>query len=161
MQSKYLSINEVLLSFETGEPLHDHVLAASIARAKADPNVWNVFLLISPDDYSRQRLRLQGFGFVVTGNVSENATTLLKLKCPIRTSGETGTRELAVAPPTIPPSQEERAALAQLDPNRYSDEVVSRNVARIMATEGRKSEADNSRTLAEAALRTQYRREGQ
>ena len=104
---------------------------------------------------------LESFGFVLSGTTTKNTEVLGIFRLQLRRIGENCVNpELSTGlAPVLAPSSEEQSAIASLDHSRYSDEVIERNVARIIAESAGQQQEDNSLTLAKAALRTQHHRE--
>ena len=102
------------LELEAGEELQRHVLQAAVTRAVTDPNMWAVYLIILPAVANANKDLLLECGFLYSGNLSRGNETFLRCKRHIRTSGEAGGSNLAVAQPTLSPTDMERHAIERM-----------------------------------------------
>lgn len=112
MKQIQVNQNEVMLEFEESEPFQPHVLLTAMSAAAANSSIWNLFLVVPVAIVNEHAGFLRERGFLTAGTVSRDAQTFLKLRWPIRTSGETGS--LAVAEPTLPPQDYEKSAVAEM-----------------------------------------------
>lgn len=118
MRFEYVSQNEVEVTPEGGECV-ETVARMAVNRGQQDINVWNVVIVLPVIEWAQSRVALQTLGYLPAGNKSVDNTTLVKLKCAVRSSGDGGfesvdDRDLAVNPPVLPPTATERAAIDEL-----------------------------------------------
>jgi hypothetical protein len=118
MKFEYVSRNEVNVTPEVGENV-ETVATLAVSRALQDIAVWNVVIVLPVSEWAQSRIALQTLGYLPAGNKSVDNTTLVKLKCAVRRSGDGGTEsvndvDLAVNPPVLPPTATEQAAINEM-----------------------------------------------
>ena len=102
---------QATLTLDANENLLEHILRASVQYVIDDSaEIWNVFLLISPETANANFDMLFRSGFQIAGTLSADAKTTLKLRKSLRRSSDGGSR-LTVALPMLAPSDEERKAV--------------------------------------------------
>jgi hypothetical protein len=117
------------ITLDVGEILQDHVLRTAVRHVIDDSaGIWNCDLHLSPETMSDHADTLRDLGFWSAGMVDN----LMLLRKSLRHSGDGGNTSVdpnfAVQPPTIPPSREEVAAIAETHQNidRYTAEVLKK-----------------------------------
>jgi len=90
MKTEHVSLNEVCVTFDDRD---DILLGAQFAvtDAQRDPNVWNVYLTMTTEQWGLARIELQELGFVPAGFLSADAKTRVKVKKNIKKSSDGGT----------------------------------------------------------------------
>jgi hypothetical protein len=108
--------HEMTVTFDDDE---DIVTGARHAASQGENNehVWSVFLVLTLEQWSPERMKLQELGFLPAGFVTVDAKTNVKVKKSIRKSSESqgaGDVDLAISPPTLPPTSTEQSAIDEL-----------------------------------------------
>ena len=151
------------LELDQDEELQRHVLQSAISRAVTDPNLWSVFLIVTPTVANQEQDMLRELGFTIAGNLQRGAHTFLKLKRHIRTSGEAGgagsgtTGELAVPMPMLPSSHFEKQAIEQA--RQSMSKPLSPAKLEALRLMGKQESAPEPESLIFAKLRAEIARE--
>jgi hypothetical protein len=92
------------------ETFHRGYAEAAILEAQKDVNIWNLTLILSPEQWGTNRVELTSLGFISAGTVSIDNRQFLRVRKLIRQSpdGDIGGRW----EPDVPPSDEELQARA-------------------------------------------------
>jgi hypothetical protein len=114
-----LSANELNATLPDGERLDIRSVEDAVTVAKTDVAVWNLTLVISPVEWTANRIHLASLGFHIAGTTSTGTETGIRLRKAIRTSGDGGgtyeicDEDLAVPAPILPPTATEVGAVAE------------------------------------------------
>lgn len=130
--------SHAVMTLEDGETLQRHVLLTGIQHVASDlAGFWNIDIELTPDAANQNRDMLHDLGFVNAGTLSTQTATLLRLRKPLRRSGDGGETEcqspsaLAIPAPTLPVSDIEQAAVELV--SRLNTDGVEAKAAKLKA----------------------------
>ena len=113
------SANELEATLPDGARLDIQSVEDAVTVAKGNPAVWNLILVVSPTEWTLNRVHLATLGFTPAGTTSTGTQTGIRLRKAIRTSGDGGgtyeicDEDLAVPAPVLPPTATEVGAVAE------------------------------------------------
>lgn len=109
MRIHLVSQNHMQATLGHGEELHRGHAEAAIVEAQQNVNIWNLDLILSPTQWSTNRVELQSLGFLSAGTLSIDNQQFLRVRRLIRQSPD---GDVGGWCSDIPPSDDELKARA-------------------------------------------------